>query len=126
MHWLKDYADPANYLEPLASRARITASDNANLSLLGLTPRLARRFGVGGAVAHVPSVDADLTRCEALGGVARLDCYSALDRRLTAEIVAWVPFLWRNQIGILGPQVARWQFDQVTGVTAFAHVALKR
>ena len=37
-----------------------------------------------------------------------------------------IPFLWRNAITILGPQVAKWEFDQSTGTTAFAHVAVKR
>jgi hypothetical protein len=49
-----------------------------------------------------------------------------LDRKLSTEIVPWIPFLWRNQITILGPQVAKWAFDQSTGVTAFAHVAVNR
>ena len=50
----------------------------------------------------------------------------ALDRKLSTEIVAWIPFLWRNRITILGPQVASWAFDQSIGTTAYAHVAVKR
>ena len=73
----------------------------------------------------MPSIDADLARCRALTGSRRLDCYAALDRKLTTQIVPTIPFLSRNQITILGPQVARWQFDQAAGVTALAHVAVK-
>ncbi len=31
----------------------------------------------------------------------------------------------RNHINILGPQVDRWAFDQSTGTTAYAHVAVR-
>ena len=57
------------------------------------------------------------------GGIA---CYARLDRKLSTDIVPWIPFLWRNRITILGPQVATWAFDQSSGTTAYAHVAVKR
>ena len=98
---------------------------NFNFSLVGLTPAQAKELGVKGAIKHVPSVDADIARCNALTGAARLGCYAKLDRKLTTEVVPWVPFLWRNRITILGPQVATWQFDQASGMTAYAHVGVK-
>ena len=69
---------------------------------------------------------ADLVRCAALVGEPRLDCYAALDRKLSTEVVPWIPYLWRSRITILGSQVAKWAFDQSSGTTAFAHVAVKR
>jgi hypothetical protein len=74
----------------------------------------------------VPSVDGDIARCSRLAGDTRLDCYAQLDRKLSAQVVPWIPFLWRNRINILGPQVAKWGFDQAAGTTAYAHVAVKR
>ena len=71
-------------------------------------------------------MDADLARCGRVAGPGRVDCYARLDRKLSTELVPWIPFLWRNRITILGPQVARWAFDQSTGTTAYAHVAVKR
>ena len=105
--------------------AGIQPTDNPNTSLLGITPAQAARLGVKGRVRGVPSVDRRPRPLRPADGRARIDCYAALDRKLTAEIVPWIPFLWRNRITILGPQVARWAFDQAVGTTAFAHVAVK-
>ena len=49
-----------------------------------------------GNVTNVPSVDADLDRCAALAGSARLTCYEALDRKLMTKVVPWIPYLWRS------------------------------
>ena len=124
-NWYGGFADPAAYVEPLFAGASIVPSGNVNFSLVGVTPAQAARLHVQGRVGRVPSIDADLARCGALIGSRRLDCYAALDRKLTTQIVPTIPFLSRNQITILGPQVARWQVDQAAGVTALAHVAVK-
>jgi hypothetical protein len=125
-YWRDHYPDASNFVDPVFSGAAITATHNPNTSLVGLTPARAAALGIEGKVAGVPSVDRDLARCGALSGGRRLDCYAALDRKLTAEIVPWIPIYWRNRITILGPQVARWAYDESSGTTSFAHVALKR
>jgi peptide/nickel transport system substrate-binding protein len=124
--WYQLFPDPSNFVDPLMRGTAITPTLNVNASLVGITPAHAARLGVHGAVGRVPSVDADLGRCAALTGARRTDCYAALDRKLSTELVAWIPFLWRDRITILGPQVAKWQFDASTGITSFAHVALER
>ena len=121
-----DYPDATSFLQRHLGGRRIPPEANWNLSLVGITPGQAARLGVHGSVRHVPSIDRDLARCGALGGTRRLGCLAALDRRLSTEIVPWIPFLRRNRITILGSQVAKWGFDQSTGMTAFAHVALRR
>jgi len=95
-------------------------------ALLGGRLKRFAPFRTPGSREGVPSVDRDLARCRPLTGARRLDCYATLDRRLSAEIVPWIPFLWHSRINILGRQVARWRFDQSTGTTSFAHVALRR
>jgi peptide/nickel transport system substrate-binding protein len=125
-NWYKSYSDPASYLEPLFAGDGIVPRGGFNFSLVGLTPAQAAKLHVQGRVTGVPSVDADLARCGALLGSPRFDCYAALDRKLTTQVVPWIPVLSKNQLTILGPQVANWRFDQATGVTALAHVALKR
>ena len=123
--WITDYPDPSDFLDSFAGSA-IVPRGNPNYSLVGITPAQARRLGVDGHVTGVPSVDRDIAACRPTTGARRIDCYAALDRKLTADVVAWIPFLWRNRITILGPQVGRWAFDEVTGMTAYAHVAVKR
>jgi peptide/nickel transport system substrate-binding protein len=125
-YWRGQYRDPSSFLDALFAGDSITPRYNPNTSLLGITPGQARALGIKGRIGGVPSVDADLARCGALTGPPRLDCYAALDRKLTADLVPFIPFLWRNRITILGPQVAKWAFDESTGTTAFAHVAVKR
>ena len=123
--WVNDFGDPATFLDRLFSSSRLDPKLNLDFSFVGITPRQAKRLGVKGDVKNVPSVDADIARCRVLSGSARLDCYAALDRKLTTEIVPWIPLEWRNRITILGRQVTRWDFDQVAGTTAFAHVAVE-
>ena len=125
-HWLPDFPDPSNFIDLFFAGPNIRPRFNLNTSLLGLTVAQAKRLDIDGRVGRVPSVDRDIARCTQLRGDARLDCYAALDRKLSEEIVPWIPFLWRNRITILGPQVSKWQFDQAAGQTAYAHVAVRR
>ena len=124
--WYADYPEAANFVDSLFSSAAILPQRSPNASLVGITPSRAARLGLRGRVRGVPSVDADIVRCSSLAGGPRLDCYARLDRKLSTEIVAVIPFLRRNRITFLGPQVDRWGFDRSTGMTAFAHVAVKR
>ena len=124
--WFVDYPDPSSFLTRHLRGAGIPDVDNWNISLVGITPAQARRLGVKGSIRGVPSIDHDLARCGSLTGRDRTACWVALDRRLSTEVVPWIPFLRRNRFNILGSQVAKWGFDQSTGMTAFAHVALKR
>jgi len=124
--WGSEYLDPSAFFERVVDGATILPRDNRNWSLVGITRAQARRLGVKGRVDRVPSVDRDLARCRPLTGSRRLDCYAALDRKLSTQIVPWIPFLWHSRINILGRQVAKWRFDQSTGTTSFAHVALRR
>jgi peptide/nickel transport system substrate-binding protein len=125
-YWRAQYPDASSFVDPVFSSAAIQPRHNPNTSLVGITQRQARPLGISGRFARVPSVDADIARCAAETGSRRLDCYAALDRKLSTDVVPWIPYLWRSRITILGPQVARWAFDRSSGTTSFAHVALRR
>ena len=88
--WPTDYPDPAAFVDQLFSGDRIRARENFDVTLVGLTPATAKRLGIKGDTAGVPSVDRDIAACAALAGSPRLDCYAILDRKLTTEIVPWV------------------------------------
>ena len=103
----------------------ILPTGNRNYSLVGITPAQAAGLGVRGHIKGVPSVDTDIARCNALTGSGRIDCYAALDKKVSTEIVPWIPLVWRSRVNILGAQVSKWAFDQSTGMTGFAHVAVK-
>ena len=121
--WFKDYADPSTFVDPLFNN--ILEAGNTNYSLVGLTPTQAEQYGIKGNIDDVPSVATLANRCARLIGNARVTCYAQVDRVLMNEIVPWVPYMWANQVNIISPTVAKWQFDQGSGWTAFAHVAVK-
>ncbi len=123
--WGKDYADPVTFFEPLFFGKNIIASGNTNYSLVGLTPKQAASLKVTGSVTNVPSIDKGIRACAGLRGDARVGCYAKLDRELTLNVVPWIPYLWRDQLNVLGPKVAKWSFSQSAGLASFAHVALK-
>jgi peptide/nickel transport system substrate-binding protein len=124
--WGKDYADPFTFIDPLFKGTNIIPSGNTNYALVGITPKQAKQLGVTGNVKNVPSIDAAADRCAAKVGVPRINCYAAIDKTLTTKVVAWVPYLWANQVNVLGPKVAKWTFDQAAGLAGFAHVAVKQ
>jgi ABC-type transport system substrate-binding protein len=124
--WLKDYADPSTFVDHIFGGRHIDPVQNFDFPLVGITPARARKLHVTGHVSDVPSVDADIGRCSVLTGPPRLDCYAALDRKLTAQIVPLIPLVWHNRITVLGRQVAKWGYDQASGTTAFTHVAVSQ
>ena len=91
--WGKDYADASTFFTPLFDGRNIIAKNNTNYSLLGITPAIAKKVG---ATATSPRHRASMpTSTSARPTVeTRIACYSALDKKLTTQIVPWVPYLW--------------------------------
>ena len=53
-------------------------------------------------------------------------CYAALDKKLTTQVVPWVPYLWSSYARPSSSKnVTKWEFDQFSGTIAYAHVAVK-
>jgi hypothetical protein len=40
-------------------------------------------------------------------------------------VVPWVPYLWTLSTHIISSNVTQWSFDQFSGSTGYAHVAVK-
>jgi hypothetical protein len=72
----------------------------------------------------VKSVDAAIDKCVPLTGQARTNCWIALDKNLMTTIVPWVPYLDVNNTDLLSAAVTKYAFDQFSGETGFAHVAV--
>ena len=85
----------------------------------------AQLLGVKGSVTDVPSINADLDKCGVLSGGPRINCYAALDKKLTTQIVPWVPYLWSYAQSVSSTNVTKFVFDQFGGTIAYAHVAVK-
>jgi peptide/nickel transport system substrate-binding protein len=123
--WGKDYPDGETFMPSLFGRTGLRCSGNTNYSLIGATKRTKRRCGAKGDFSNLPSVEEDIKRCESTpAGEDRTACWIDLDKRLMERIVPWVPYLWDNQVRLVGPSVSRYEFDQFSGDLAFAHMAV--
>lgn len=121
--WGKDYADATTYAV-LFDGNNILATNNSVWGLTGLTAAQAKKFKIPYPAGGVPSVNADIAKCNGSSGDERIACWVALDKKLTEEVVPWVPYMHSRNTDLLSPAVTKWDFDQATGEAALAHVAV--
>ena len=123
--WGKDYSDPYAFFGANFDGRTIIAEGNTNRGLVGITGAQAKKLGVKGNVAGIPSVDKDLDACQRTLGAQRFVCYANLDKKLSTDVVPWVPWLWAGYDNLISQNVKQWNFDQFAATTAYAHVAVK-
>jgi hypothetical protein len=125
--WGKDYADPYTFFGELFDSRALIPTGNTNYPLVGITPQInaQKKLGVKGNLKNVPSVNSDIDACQAKIGGPRLSCWENLDKKLMTQVVPWVPYLFANDIAILGPKVTHWQYDQYSDTTAYSQVSVK-
>jgi peptide/nickel transport system substrate-binding protein len=123
--WGKDYADPYTFFAELFDSSTIIKSGNTNYALVGVTPAIAKTVGATGDLANVPSVDSDIAACSAKLAQDRTTCWENLDKKLMETVVPWVPYLWPNNVFIIGPNVTHWNYDQFTDGPAYSSVSVK-
>ena len=123
--WGKDYADALTFFTPLFDGRNIIPNGNTNYSLVGITPSQCKTLKVTGNCNGIPTVNSQLDKCSVLIGQPRLTCYENLDKTLMTKVVPWVPYLSSFATHITAPNVAKWSFDQFSGSTGYAHVAVK-
>ena len=122
--WGKNYADASTYAVLFDSR--ITSPEgNINYSLVGLTPEQAGALGASGTVDGIPNVDSAIDACNQTPlGPDRIACWGELDQTLMEEVVPWVPYIDANNVDIVGPSVAQYEYDQFSGAPGYAHWAV--
>jgi len=123
--WGKDYADALTFFTPLFDGRTLIPNGNTNYSLLGITPAKCASLKIKGNCNGVPSINAQLDRCNGLIGGARLSCYENLDKYLMTQVVPWVPYLWSKVTRITSKNVTKYEFDQFATTPAYAHMAVK-
>ena len=121
--WGKDYADPSTFMVLFDSRS-LTPEGNVNYSLVGLKANQVSELGIKGTTTGIPSVDADIDRCNKLLGDERMTCWQDLDKKLMEQIVPWVPYLDATNVDIIGPAVTKYVYDQFSGTAAYSRVAV--
>jgi peptide/nickel transport system substrate-binding protein len=122
--WQKDYADPNTFMPYLFS-SDIPCFGNYNYSLVGATPKTARKCNARGNFEGLPNVDERIEECQGLlVGPERTQCWIDLDAHLMEEVVPWVPLMWERAVRLIGPTVTKYEFDQFSGELAFSHMAV--
>jgi len=124
--WGKDYADPYTFFAELFTSTAILKEGNTNYSLVGLKPSQVASLGVKGDTSNVPSADSQINACVTKLGQARINCWEGVDKYLMTSVVPWVPYLWPNNVFIIGPQVTHWNYDQFTDGPAYSSVSVKQ
>ncbi len=122
--WGKDYPDSSTFMVLFDSRS-ILPQGNVNYSLVGLTEDQAKKDKIEAVdFAAIPSVDADIDKCNELLDDERLTCWEDLDKKLMEEVVPWVPYLDASNVDIIGPAVTKYEYDQFAGEAAFSRLAV--
>ena len=122
--WGKDYADPSTFMVLFDGR-NIIPEGNSAQALVGLTAAKAKEIGVKlPASGPPPSVDADIDRCTPMTGDQREQCWVALDKKISSEIVPWVPLMDATSIDLHGPSVTQYDADQFGVEQSLARVAV--
>jgi peptide/nickel transport system substrate-binding protein len=126
--WGKDYADPYTFFGELFDSRALIPEGNTNYSLVGITPQLntEKKLGVKGNLSNIPSVNSDIDACIGKIGESRTTCWENLDKKVMTDVVPWVPFLWSNNVTIVGPKVTHWNYDQFSDGTAYSQVSVKK
>jgi peptide/nickel transport system substrate-binding protein len=115
--WIYDYPDPYTVMYPLLDGGAISANGNANFSLVGLTPSIARSIGITYPPGGSPNIDPQIARCEAIVfGSQRSACWAALDQYMMRNVAPVAPFQWRNNLTIVGSDVTNFLFTLQVGV----------
>src|SRR4051794_7814912 len=126
--WGKDYADPYTFFGGLFDRRPLIPSGNTNDALVGITPQIntQKKLGVTGNLNNIPSVNSDIDKCIVKTGQPRINCWEGVDKKLMTQVVPWVPYLWSNNVTIVGPKVTHWNYDQFSDGTAYSQVSVKQ
>jgi peptide/nickel transport system substrate-binding protein len=121
--WGKDYADASTFMVLFDSR-NIAETGNYNYSLVGITPAQAKEVGATVPSEPVPGVDEQIDACNELLDQERVDCWIEVDKTLMEDVVPWVPYIWTKNVDLIGPAVTQYDYDQFSGETAYAHIAV--
>jgi peptide/nickel transport system substrate-binding protein len=125
--WGKDYADPYTFFGELFDSRALIPEGNTNYSLVGITAQIntAKKLGVKGDLNNIPSVNSDIDACIKKTGADRTTCWENVDKKVMTGVVPWVPYLWSNNVTIVGPNVTHWNYDQFSDGSAYSQVSVK-
>ena len=117
--WFKDYPDALTFGPPTLGSESIGSFD---IPLAGATPEQLKEFGYD--VTEVPSFDEKFDECSALPiGDPRLQCWAEADAEIM-EAAPIVPWLFDNDVDLIGDRIVNYTYDSSAGLMSLDHVAL--
>jgi len=125
--WFKDYADAYTFVYPLFYGPNILDAGNTNYPMLGADPDQLRKYGYTQefGVTEVPSIDEQAEECfAAVDPAERTPCFAEVDRILSEEIAAYVPFLFDNDVTIVSTRTQNYVYSGFDSLMALDQVAL--
>ncbi|HZA40636.1 MAG TPA: ABC transporter substrate-binding protein [Actinomycetota bacterium] len=121
--WFKDYSDATTFGEALFGSVAIGPDSCCNYALVGAPSDVLEEHGYD--VTEVPSVDADFQACDEMElGDERVQCWADFDRKVTEEIVPWVPINFARDVFVIGDAVRGYDYDQFSSQPDLAGMSL--
>jgi peptide/nickel transport system substrate-binding protein len=119
--WFADFPDAANFLDFFFNGNNLGMS-TFDHSLVGASSAQLAQWGY--ATSSVPSVTAELNRCNATVGSDQATCWAQVDQQLMTQIVAAVPLFYFQPLCLTGSRITRFAWDQAYVSPAFDRIAV--
>jgi peptide/nickel transport system substrate-binding protein len=117
--WFKDYPDALTFGPPTLGSESIGSFD---IPLAGATPEQLKGWGY--EVTEVPSFDEKFAECSAMPiGQERMQCWAEADQEIM-EAAPIVPWLFDNDVDLIGDRIVNYTYDSSAGLMSIDHVAL--
>jgi peptide/nickel transport system substrate-binding protein len=117
--WFKDYPDASTFAGPTLGSESI---DSFDISMTGASPALLKKEGY--TVTEVPSFDDAFAKCLAIPtGQERVNCWFEADK-LIMDQAPVVPWLWDNDVHVVGSRITNYTYDQSAGLPSLDHLSL--
>ena len=117
--WFKDYADAITFALPLFHSSGVGST---NYTLVGASPDLLKKAGYD--VTETPNLDDKINECSAEPvGASRIQCWADWDVELM-ETAAVIPWLFDNDVDIIGPRIVGYVKDAMSGLMSLEQIAL--
>jgi peptide/nickel transport system substrate-binding protein len=121
--WGADAWDPTGMAAPVFGSGFIGPKACCNEVLLGASSEQLEEWGF--QVGEVESVDEDIARCDAMPlGEERRLCWVELDRKITEEIVPWIPMFKEVMTKVTSENVLSAPWSESTSAIAYEQVVV--
>lgn len=120
--WGKDFPDASTFAEPLFGSASLGPDACCNYSLVGADEDFLKEFDY--ASTDIPNVDDRIEECAEKTDEERIACWSEFDRYMMEEVVPWIPYLFQDDVFLIGADVVGFKYDQFSSQPAYENIGV--